>query len=148
MSTDIHRLSPDNASLLENVAPEVFDNEVNPAYLAAFLEDPRHVMFVATDGQTVVGMASGFEYFHPDKPPQLFINEVGVAASHRCQGIGRRLVAALVEFARDRGHPFAWLGTASDNIAGQRCFGSHPDVEEPQPFLLYEWNIREGSDVD
>lgn len=99
-------------------------------------------MFVATDGPRVVGMASGFEYFHPDKPPQLFINEVGVASTHRNRGIGRRLVATLIDFAKDRSCSYAWLGTDVDNIAGQRCFAAHADVAEPQPFLLYEWELK------
>jgi hypothetical protein len=39
-------------------------------HLAAFVTDPHHVMVLAVDGDTVVGMASGIEYFHPDKALQ------------------------------------------------------------------------------
>lgn len=141
MPIDIHRLSADNAEFLDEIAAEVFDHPVVPEYLAAFLEDPRHVMFIAVDRRTVIGMASAVEYFHPDKPPQLWINEVGVAKGHRNCGTGRRLIEALVNFARDRGCVYAWLGTDTDNIAAQRCFGSHPEVEKPLPFLLYEWEL-------
>lgn len=148
MTVDLHQLCRDNADLLTNVAADVFDHEIDPEYLSAFVDDPRHVMFLAVDDATVVGMASGVEYFHPDKPVQLWINEVGVAPSHRNQGIGRGLVAALVTFAEERGCASAWLGTASDNIPGQKCFGSHPDVEDPQPFLLYEWGLRDIPDAD
>lgn len=35
------------------------------------------------------------------------------------------------------------MGTAHYNAAAQRCFGSVPDVEAPQPFLLYEWNFED-----
>lgn len=143
MTIDIHRLDSDNSEFLTSIAPDVFDNEINPEYLASFLGDPRHVMFIATDGPTIVGMASGVEYFHPDKPPQLWINEVGVASTHRSQGIGRCLVEALINFAKERRCSYAWLGTGADNMAGQRCFGSHPEVEEPQPFLLYEWELED-----
>jgi aminoglycoside 6'-N-acetyltransferase I len=34
----------------------------------------------------VVGMASAFEYFHPGKPPQMFVNEVGVTPAHQRRG--------------------------------------------------------------
>ena len=142
MFITIHQLNGDNSHLLDQVAPDVFDHDVIPDSLTAFLEDPRHVMFIATDGASVIGMASGVEYFHPDKPPQLWINEVGVAETHRNQGTGRKLVASLVDFAKARGCSYAWLGTDANNVAGQRCFGSHPEVEEPQPFLLYEWEIK------
>jgi aminoglycoside 6'-N-acetyltransferase I len=142
MSIEIHRLNFDNASLLDRVAADVFDDPIVPAYLGAFLEDPRHVMFVAVEGDTVVGMASGFEYFHPDKPPQLFINEVGVAPPHRNRRVGRTLVAALVDFAKERSCSYAWLGTEVDNIPGQKCFEAHPEVGELQSFLLYEWDLE------
>ena len=141
MPIRIFKLDADNADLLETVAPEVFDYRVQAEYLEAFINDPRHVMFIAAEDKTVVGMASAVEYFHPDKAPQLWINEVGVAATHRGQRIGRQLVAALVDDAKDRRCTYAWLGTDVDNHPAQRCFGSHPDVEDPQPFLLYEWEL-------
>jgi hypothetical protein len=34
---------------------------------------------MATAGDTVVGFASAVHYVHPDKAPELWINEVGVA---------------------------------------------------------------------
>jgi hypothetical protein len=83
MSIEIVRLNTANAELLKVIAPEVFDHEINPQYLEAFLGDPRHAMYLAVDNQVVIGMASAVEYFHPDKPPQLWINEVGVALSYR-----------------------------------------------------------------
>ena len=136
MPVEIQRIDHANSRLLDNVALDVFDFEVKPPYLAAFLDDPRHVLLVAIDNTLVVGMASAFEYFHPDKPAQLFINEVGVAASHRRQGIGRRLTSAMLDEAQRRGCGYAWLGTGSDNTSGQHCFGSVPGAGEPEPFLL------------
>ena len=142
MSIEIVLLCNANAELLKNIAPEVFDDEINPQYLGAFLDDPRHIMYLAVDNKVVVGMASALEYFHPDKPPQLWINEVGVALSHRKQGIGRKLVQVLVAAAKDRGCIYAWLGTDMENVAAQACFSSVPEVENPQHFLLYEWELE------
>jgi len=143
MVIDIQLLTPGNTGLLNKIAPDVFDHNIEQSYLTAFIDDPRHIMYVAVESNTVVGMASGVEYFHPDKPPQLWINEVGVASTHRRLGIGRKLVEAMVSFAEDRDCVYAWLGTDADNISAQACFGSVPDVEEPQPFLLYEWDLAE-----
>lgn len=141
MTTDIVSLNQGNAALLDNIAPDVFDNAIDPTSLAAFLADPRHIMFVAVHDGAVVGMASAFEYFHPDKPPQIFVNEVGVTPAHRRRGVGRKLVEALLDTARARGCVFACLRTASDNLPGQACFASVPGVAKPQPFLLYEWDF-------
>jgi ribosomal protein S18 acetylase RimI-like enzyme len=142
MAIEILLLSKANAELLKDIAPDVFDYVVNQQYLAAFISDPRHIMYIAVDNKVVVGIASAVEYFHPDKPPQLWINEVGVALSHRNRGIGRQLVQALVTSAKDSGCIYAWLGTNTDNFAAQACFGSVPGVETPQPFLLYEWELE------
>jgi formamidopyrimidine-DNA glycosylase len=66
MSIEIVILSTTNTELLKNIAPEVFDHEINPQYLEAFIGDPRHIMYLAVDNKVVVGMASAVEYFHPD----------------------------------------------------------------------------------
>jgi ribosomal protein S18 acetylase RimI-like enzyme len=143
MAVSIIRLTDETAKCLESIADDVFDGPVQPDFLNAFLSDARHVMFLAVEDALVVGMVSGVEYFHPDKPPQLWLNEVGVATSRRKQGIGRMLTEAMVQEAERRGCIYAWLGTAADNIAAQSCFASTKDVEPPQPFLLYEWDLED-----
>ena len=145
MSVDIRRLGRETAGLLQRVGPDVFDHPIDPLQLQAFLDDDRHIMMIAVDDDTVIGMASAVEYFHPDKEPQLWINEVGVASTHRRQGIGRRLVVALLEAARERGCESAWLGTNIDNEIAQACFGSVANGGKPQPFLLYEWDVARTS---
>jgi len=142
MQHDIRPLTRDSAGLLDRIAEDVFDEPIRPASLDAFLDCPRHVMFLAVADGGVVGMASGVEYFHPDKAPQLWINEVGVARDYRRRGIGRALVQALVDEARRRGCSYAWLGTAHDNAAGRACFSSVPGASQPQHVLLYEWDIE------
>ncbi len=101
-------------------------------------------MFLAEVQGKVVGMCSAFIYIHPDKPWQMFINEVGVDEGYRRKGIGRKLLDAMVNLARERGYAYAWLGTASDNVEGQALFGSASDPDDnPQSFLLYEWDLDE-----
>lgn len=138
----IQQLTAANRQCLDRLAPEVFDDAIDPVQLARFIGDPRHLMMVAIEDGLVVGMASAVEYFHPDKPPQMWINEVGVSPAYQRRGIGRALTAAVVEAARHRGCAYAWLGTDHDNMAGQACFQSVPDVEPPQSFLLYQWDLE------
>ncbi len=104
-------------------------------------------MFLAVEDGEVIGMSSGVEYFHPDKPAQLWINEVGTGSAHRRKGVGRALTQALVNEAEARGCICAWLGTDHDNTPAQACFGSVPDGEPPTRFLLYEWDL-EDDDTD
>ena len=141
MDISYHTLDPTNKHLLDNIAPDVFDHDIKQSSLQAFLIDDRHAMILAVSEGQVVGMASAFEYYHPDKKPELFINEVGVTPSHRRRGIGRSLVRRLLDFAKDRGCVYAWLGTDKDNVPGRACFGSVGGAEPTSEFILYEWKL-------
>lgn len=137
------RLNNANSDRLDALAPGVFDNPIDPVQLRNFLDDPRHIMVVAIKEGMIVGMASAVEFFHPDKRPQLWINEVGVSPNFQRQGIGRRLTAALVGIAKELHNSCVWVGTDKRNIAAQACFGSVTDVKAPQEFLLYEWDFED-----
>ena len=141
---DILRLSDSNTKLLDNVAESVFDNPIDPECLSAFLSCPRHIMLLAVKSDTVIGMASAVEYFHPDKPPQFWINELSVTPTQQNRGIGRILVAKLLAIARERGCISAWVGTENSNIAANRCYDSIENAEPTQQFLLHEWKLTVG----
>lgn len=117
-------LGPGEAGVLERVAPDVFDEQVEPRWSAEFIADPRHHLAVAIDGGVVVGMASAVHYVHPDKPPELWINEVGVAESHWRRGIGRDLLEAMLARGRELGCRQAWVATDEDNIAARRLYAA------------------------
>ena len=83
VSVVIRILGSSDLGVLDRVDPGVFDHSVDPDLAAEFLSDSRHHLAVALDGDMVVGMASAVHYVHPDKPAQLWVNEVGVAPGHR-----------------------------------------------------------------
>lgn len=110
--------------LLERVAVDVFDHAVDPRLWAEFLVDPRHHLAVAIDDEVVVGFASAVHYLHPDKPPQLWINEVGVAPSHQRRGLARALLDALLAKGRALGCSEAWVLTEAENAAARAAYRS------------------------
>jgi ribosomal protein S18 acetylase RimI-like enzyme len=93
--------TPADLALFDRVDEDVFDGPLDPARLASYLADPRLHVAVAIDRtkQMMVGMCSGLHYHHPDKPPQMWINELGVAGPWRRQGIATDLVAAMCAHA-------------------------------------------------
>jgi ribosomal protein S18 acetylase RimI-like enzyme len=117
-------LGPGDEGVLTDVAPGVFDDAIHPAWTAEFLQDPRMHLAVALDRGTVIGFASGVHYLHPDKPPELFINEVGVAPSHHRQGLGQRVVHALLQRGRALGCKQAWVLTSRSNTPAMRLYAS------------------------
>lgn len=143
-SITIRLLGPADAAVLDNVAPDVFDNPIDPRWTAVFFADPRHHLVVALDGDLVVGFASGVHYVHPDKAPELFVNEVGVAPAYQQQGIGRRVLDALLAHGRALGCEGAWVGTETDNVAARTLYERAGGAQDPDPFVLY-WFTLNGS---
>ena len=140
---NIRVLGAADISVLDNVAPNVFDGAIRPELAAEFLADPRHHLAVAvTEAGQVVGMASAVHYVHPDKLPQLFINEVGVAPAFHRQGIGKALMAALLERARELGCTEAWVATEPDNWAAQALYTSSGGVKATVPFVMFVFPVR------
>jgi aminoglycoside 6'-N-acetyltransferase I len=146
MTITVRILNPDDAAVLDRVAEDVFDGPVNARWAAEFLGDPRHHLAVAVEGELVVGFASGVHYVHPDKPPELWVNEVGVSPAQRNRGVGRRLLAALFERARAIGCAQAWVGTERANAPARRLYTAVGGVEEPEDFVIVTFRLNGGGD--
>ncbi|HSB55707.1 MAG TPA: GNAT family N-acetyltransferase [Gemmatimonadales bacterium] len=122
MSAEIRILGPADRGLLSKVAPEVFDHDLDPALTEEFLGDPRHHLAAAIEAGIVVGFASAVHYVHPDKPPELWINEVGVAPSHRRQRLAQQLLQALFDLGHRLGCHEAWVLTSPANQGAMRLY--------------------------
>ena len=138
----IRLLGPGDASVLNRVASDVFDNPVDSRWTAEFLADPRHHMVVALLGEQVVAMASAVHYVHPDKPPELWVNEVGVAPSQQRRGIGRQVLAALLAHGRSLGCTEAWLGTEASNVAARRLYAVSGGHEAPMVYVTFQLGVE------
>ena len=141
MSSEVRVLAPHEAAVLDRLAPGVFDNDVDPLLRSEFFADPRHHLAVAIEDGVVVGMASAVHYVHPDKPAQLFINEVGVAPSHQRRGFGRRLVDVLVRLATDLQCTEAWVLTDRENVIAQRLYEGAGGETPPDQCIMYTIRI-------
>jgi aminoglycoside 6'-N-acetyltransferase I len=141
MAIEIVTIGRHNAALLENVAGDVFDDAIDPARTAAWLEAPGHHMMVAVaDGGPVVGMITAMVHRHVDKPTELYIDEVGVDDAWLRQGIGRRLFDAMLAFGKSIGCEESWVGTEDDNVAARALYATRPRKEEG-PFVMYLYDL-------
>ena len=95
-----------------------------------FLADPGHHLLVAYEEDVPAGFVTGVEMTHPDKGTEMFLYELAVAEGHRNRGIGRSLVAALAELARDRGCYGMWVLTDPGNAAAQIAYSAAGGVRE------------------
>jgi GNAT superfamily N-acetyltransferase len=143
---DIRLLGAADAHVLDKVAPDVFDRPIDARWTREFLRDGRHHLVVALDGDVVVGFASAVHYVHPDKGPDLWINEVGVAPTHHGRGIGRQVMLAILARGRALGCSEAWVGTEETNAAARQLYRTSGGVEDQDRFITYTFDLgsREG----
>lgn len=144
MMPEIRILLPRDASVLDRVAPGVFDRPIDPRWTREFLGDQRHHLAVAIDATVVVGMASAVHYVHPDKPPELWINEVGVAATHRRTGLAGALLHALFAHGRTLGCTQAWVLADESNVAARALYARAGGRAAAEPAIMYEFPLAEA----
>lgn len=138
----IKTLSPVDLLLLLSAADDVFDNPVNETYAREFLNDPRHHIVAAIVDGVIIGFASAVHYIHPDKPPELWINEVGVAAAHQGRGIGKAIMNEMLNLGIQLGCVNAWVLTDKNNIAASGLYQSIGGRISEEETVMYEFGIR------
>ncbi|MEO8334272.1 MAG: GNAT family N-acetyltransferase [bacterium] len=136
---EIRLLGAQDSDVLTRVAADVFDGPVDPVWCGEFFNDARHHLAVAIEDGAVVGMVSAVHYVHPDKAPQLWINEIGVALTHRRRGIAKQLLDAILAHGRTLGCTEAWLGTEETNEPARRLYDGAGG--KPEPFTLYSFPL-------
>jgi len=137
MNPEIRILDPGDQAILHNVAPGVFDDAVDPILVAEFLRDHRHHLAVAIDHGQVVGFASGVHYVHPDKPSEMWVNEVGVAPSHQGRGLAKAIMRTLLQHARRLGCREAWVLTDRSNSAAMGLYAATGGKEAPREQVMF-----------
>ena len=101
---------------------------------------------MAVENGLVVGFVSAVHYVHPDKPcPELWINEIGVAETHRCRGLGTRLLHAVFAVARELGCAEAWVLTDRANTAAMRLYAAASNTEGPTDHVMFTFKLVGGT---
>jgi ribosomal-protein-alanine N-acetyltransferase len=87
-----------------------------------------------------VGFVSGVEVTHPDKGTEMFLYELAVDPARHRGGIGRALVTALAELARERGLYGMWVLTDRANAAATATYRSAgATADEDCVMLTWDW---------
>ncbi len=146
MAIEIKVLGAQDAGVLANVAPDVFEHPLDVGRGNEFLADPRHHLAVAIENGQVVGFVSAVHYIHPDKPrPELWINEVGVAATHRRRGLATRLLGSVFAVGRSLGCAEAWVLTDRANTAAMRLYAAAGSTEAPTDHVMFTFRLDGGA---
>ena len=134
-----HWITNENSHLLANVAPGVFDHDIDLVRLTTFLAQPINWLGVALHDDLVVGMVMSVILYTPDKPPELFLNEIGTGDDWRRKGIARSLMQKLFERADSEGIEEIWLGTEPDNDAANGLYQGFKHEREDAVIYYFDW---------
>jgi ribosomal protein S18 acetylase RimI-like enzyme len=146
MTIALKILTCEDLDLLKNVDPDVFDNAIDFHRAAEFLADPRHHLVVAIDDNLVIGFGSAVHYVHPDKShPELWINEISVAETHRRQGVGKQLMNAIFDAGRELGCTEAWVLTERDNTAAMNLYAALDNAAEPTDNVMFSFRLERAN---
>jgi GNAT superfamily N-acetyltransferase len=110
---EIRRVGPDDNGRFDRVGEDVFDDAIHRGRLAAYLSEPGHHMVVAVSDGEVVGQVAAVVHRHPDKPTELYLDEVGVTPAPQRRGVARRMLDAMFAWGRELGCKEAWVGTGT-----------------------------------
>lgn len=135
MTPAIFRITPANATCLNRVDPEIFDAEIDPERVAAFVASKDHLMVVASAGGIVLGQIRGIIHVQPDGPNQLYIDNLGVSPTYQRLGIATLLLKELLAWGKENGCEDAWVATELDNDAARGLY--HRFKSEPEQTMAY-----------
>lgn len=120
---------------------EADDLEKASKYISARFNEGDSMIFVAENDDGL----SGFVQLYPSfcsvsAVPILILYDLFVDHSHRSKGLGRSLMNAARDFARENGYKRLELATAKDNYIGQSLYESL-GYEIDREFLHYSLEI-------
>lgn len=114
---DIMRVTPADLKFAREAIGEVHGRPIeSDDVVTAFLRDDNTLMFVALEGERVVGSVYGYRLRNPHTAkPQYYLYEVDVREDMRRRGIGRELVDTFTEATCLAGACEVWVGTEAAN---------------------------------
>ena len=120
---------------------EEIDEERNRAFFRRFLAPSEDGLLLGARGDgRLVGYACLYWHFSSTQAIEtVLMNDLYVDESVRGRGVGRELIEATAEVARERGAPFVEWSTAPDNHTAQRLYDS--TGAERSEWLSYELRV-------
>ena len=119
---ECHVIGADNASLLNDIAPGVFEAPVREDFLSTCLDNSQQFLIVAVGDGQVVGKAISYVFHFPEKPSEIYIEEIDVAKDWRRQGVASALMQAVGAEGKRRGIAEYWLVTEKDNKGARALY--------------------------
>lgn len=123
-TVEILRVGIGDIARLTSVADDVFDEPALASAMAKFVDAAHHALFVALEDECVVGQIRGMVHHQPDRAPDLYVDNLGVAPPKQRRGIATRLTLELLRWGRESGCETVWVATETDNDTALAFYAS------------------------
>ncbi|MEM1266782.1 MAG: GNAT family N-acetyltransferase [Pseudomonadota bacterium] len=120
----IRRLRSGDALDPARIARNVFDHTLKPDCLEAFLADPGHALLIAEVEGEVIGQLRALRVRHPDKAPEMMIENLGVTPAWHRRRVATDLVTAARAVAEGWGAVGVFVLTETGNGAARAFYRS------------------------
>lgn len=136
----VRRLQPGDEREVERFA-EAFDDPIDAEATRSFLRDERHHLVVAYVDGRPAGFVSAVEIFHPDKAPELFLNEIGVIERLRRVGAGLALLDELELLGKELGCETIWVLTDEGNAAAMGMYAKAGGTWDGERHVMFKYDL-------
>ena len=140
------RVYPNNLTIIASLAENFFVRPARPlsaSHAQKLLTDDRTYILAAIANEEAVGYVLCYRF------PSLYSNDylaylydIEVSVNHRRKGAGRLLIKTLLTHLKADDVSELWLGTATDNTAGQAFFSSTGAVKSGETFNDFSYQIN------
>lgn len=108
-------------------------------YLNTQLGTSSFHVYVALDGEKVVGGLHAYTLdLFTKAEKEIFLYEIGVSESYRQQGIARRLIEDLIEYAQENKINCIYVATEPDNHPAKKLYDSTGGKYEEIAWFTYD----------
>ncbi|HEX2570717.1 MAG TPA: GNAT family N-acetyltransferase [Polyangia bacterium] len=147
MQVCTRRLAPGDERLLVAVAAAHKSAQVSIEYAAQLLANPAHYLLVAESAGRLLGFVWAYRLERIDqRPAQLFVYEVDVAADARRCGVGMRLMTHVREIVAAEGLHEAFVLTGAGNLAAQALYAKTGARRDEELSVVYIYPGAEHGD--
>ncbi|MCP4540061.1 MAG: GNAT family N-acetyltransferase [Chloroflexi bacterium] len=141
----IRRAILDDVSGISAVVHDVWAEDILPDVCAAQIQNDDCALWVATDGDDVVGFVSAFLTVGNSGERRWEVDLLAVRRSSQGQRLGRQLVLAARQDAVQRNVSVARAAIHVDNIASQKAFKYAGFVTDQRVHELLLWTPESGN---
>ena len=124
MTIEIIQLGESNMDILNQYDEDIFDETIDAGRLAAMLKEHNNILLVAVHDSVVIGQVLAVIHRHPDKPTELYIDDLGVSGKFQRRGVATRLLKQICIIGVERGCEEVWVATEPDNEPAIKFYDS------------------------